>query len=84
MNDIISWIKAENLWFCLGYRITHSEFNAEIWCHVNRGHKILTEGWWGKGATLEAALEMAYEKCKVGLPKVQGRIKTRSAFTEKY
>ena len=83
MNDIISWIKAENLWFVMGYRIVHSEFDAEIWCHYNVGHKLLTKGWWGKGSMLEDALRMAYEKCKVGLPKVQGRIRLPSAFTEK-
>jgi hypothetical protein len=74
MADIISWIKSENLWFCVGYRIVHSEFDAEIWCHVNHGTRLLTTGWWGKGQTLEEALKMAYDKVLIGLPKVQGRI----------
>lgn len=75
MNDIINWIKSEKLWFCVGYRIVHSEFDAEIWCHVNRGDRLVSIGWWGKGQTMEEALTMAYEKCKEKLYTVQSRIK---------
>jgi len=62
--EIIEWIKQNKLWFVVGYRLTHQEFDAEIWTHTNRNGRIISVGWWGAGATMEEALRVAYEKAK--------------------
>jgi hypothetical protein len=76
MDDIISWIKANNLYFIMGYVLTHQEFTAEIWQVYEKFDEVRglwvklkkTRGWWGAGQTMEIALKIAYDKAVIGLP----------------
>lgn len=63
-SEIIEWIKTNKLWFVVGYRLTHQEFDAEIFTHTVLNKRITSIGWWGRGNTMEEALQMAYEKAK--------------------
>lgn len=76
-SDILKWIKDNDLFFCVGYMKTKIEFSAEIWTYFYKLKKMKVIGWYGNGETMEAALQMAYERALIGLqnmPKTEAEL----------